>query len=251
MTTRALDPEQLAALSRWNTPSVYNGWEQITTADFARDAVNREPLVDFMPDHLPMVGWAVTVTIEPSNPAHVQQQPDAWSRYRRYIASQPGPKVVVVQDLDGAATHGAFWGEVNTGIHRALGCVGTITDGAIRDVAEVRSGGFRCLARRLCVGHAYSCPVRWGEAVEVFGTRIEPGQLIHADQHGFLAVPHGDEAGLLEATRFMDDNECRSLIPASRDVIGLNALQICDRIDAAGRAFVAASAERFGRTGEW
>ncbi len=44
---------------------------------------------------------------------------------------------------------------------------------------------------RLCVSHAYSTPVRWGCEVEVFGRQIQPGQLIHADKHGFLAIPFG------------------------------------------------------------
>ena len=59
-----------------------------------------------------------------------------------------------VQDLDKPRAIGSFWGEVNSNIHRALGCVGTITDGAIRDVDEMTNAGFKALARRLCVGHA-------------------------------------------------------------------------------------------------
>jgi regulator of RNase E activity RraA len=77
--------------------------------------------------------------------------------------------------------YGAFWGEVNSNIHKALGCVGTIIDGAIRDVDEMNNAGFKALAKGMCVGHAYSCPVRWNCSVEVFGRKIEPGQLIHAD----------------------------------------------------------------------
>ena len=83
-----------------------------------------------------------------------------------------GPKIVVVQDLDKPETFGSFWGEVNSSIHKALGCVGTITDGAIRDLDEMRAVGYKAIARRLCVGHAYTCPVRWGCAVEVFGRDI-------------------------------------------------------------------------------
>jgi regulator of RNase E activity RraA len=238
-------------LKRWNTPTIYNGWEQITRHDIARVGFNVEPTHDFMPHMGPMVGRAITVVCEPSNAEHPKNNPSAWSEYRRYVASVPGPKIVVVQDLDKPRAVGAFWGEVNSNIHRSLGCVGTIIDGAIRDLDEMNNAGFKALARQLCVGHAFSCPVRWGGEVEVFGRTIQPGQLIHADKHGFLAVPPEDEATLLDAARFMDANECQTLIPAARDVGGKTSAQICDAIDAAARQFGESARAKFGRKGEW
>ena len=157
----------------------------------------------------------------------------------------------VVQDLDKPRVLGAFWGEVNSNIHRALGCIGTITDGAIRDLDEMANAGFKALARQLSVGHAHSCPVRWECEVEVFGRRIQPGQLIHADKHGFLAIPAGDEKHLLEAARFMDANECQTLIPAARSAIGKTLDEISDAIDAAGQEFRRQTRMKFRRKGEW
>ena len=91
----------LLKLKRWNTPTIYNGWEQITRHDIARDAFNLDETHDFMPQMGPMVGRAVTVVIEPSNRQH---KADArGDDYRRYIASVAGPKIVVVQDFH------AFW----------------------------------------------------------------------------------------------------------------------------------------------
>lgn len=246
-----LSHADLLQLKRWNTPTVYNGWEQITRADAAADAFNLEEVRDFMPPMGPMVGYAVTVVIEPSQRGHREARPDAWLEYRRYVASVPGPKIVVVQDLDKPRVIGSFWGEVNSNTHRALGCVGTITDGAIRDVDEMTNAGFKALARRLCVGHAHVHPVRWNCPVEVFGRVIQPGQLIHADKHGFLAVPPEDEAGLLEATRFMDANECETVIPAARGSAGLPLDQVIDRVTAAGREFGERVRAKFRRDGEW
>ena len=185
MTTARLSHGQLLSLKRWNTPTIYNGWEQITKRDPAADGFNLEETRDFMPQMGPMVGYAATLLIEPSNIAHKKIGARQWSSYRRYLAGIAGPKIVIVQDLDKPRVVGSFWGEVNANNHRALGCVGTITDGAIRDLDEMCSAGFKALARRLCVGHAHSTPVRWNCAVEVFGREIEPGQLIHADKHGF------------------------------------------------------------------
>ena len=241
----------LLQLKRWNTPTIYNGWEQITKYDHSVIGVNPEETTDFMPQMGPMVGYAVTVVIEPGNPNHKKKAGSAVSEYRRYVANAPGPKIVVIQDLDKPRTTGSFWGEVNANTHRALGCVGTITDGAIRDVDEMTNAGFKALARRLCVGHAYSAPIRWNCEVEVFGQKIRPGQLIHADKHGFLAIPEEDEERLLEAAVFMDQNECNTVIPAARNVAGLSTEEILDQLDRARSAFSKATREKFGREGEW
>lgn len=238
-------------LKRWNTPTIYNGWEQITSRDIAAEGFNLEETRDFMPQMGPMVGRAITVVIEPSNPAHAATGAQAWRAYREYIASISGPKIVVVQDLDKPRVIGSFWGEVNSNAHRALGCVGTIVDGAIRDVDEMTNAGFKALARRFCVGHAHVTPVRWNVPVEVFGRTVQPGQLIHADKHGFMAVPQEDEARLLDAARFMDANECNTVIPAARGAAGKSFADLIDSLGAAGAAFGQAAKEKFGRKGEW
>lgn len=250
-TTRLLTHADLLQLKRWNTPTIYNGWEQITKRNPAADAFNLEETRDFMPQMGPMVGYAVTVVIEPSNKRHREADPKGWSEYRRYIARVPGPKIVVVQDLDKPAVIGSFWGEVNSNIHRALGCVGTITDGAIRDVDEMTNAGLKALARRFCVGHAYSHPVRFNCAVEVFGRSVSPGDLIHADKHGFLVIAPEEQKGLLEVARFMDANECETLIPAARDASGKSVRRILADIDAAGARFGENVKARLRRAGEW
>jgi regulator of RNase E activity RraA len=242
---------QLLELKRWNTPTLYNGWEQITRRDAAREGFNLEETRDFMPQMGPMVGYAVTVVQEAGNREHPKKQPRAWSDYREYVASLPGPKIVIVQDLDKPAVYGAFWGEVNANVHRALGCVGTITDGAIRDLDEMTNAGFKALARRLCVGHACSWPVRWNCEVEVFGRKVAPGDLIHADKHGFLVVPPEDQGRLLEAARFMDSNECQTVIAAARGGSGKTSAELLASLNEAGRAFGRRAAEQFGRQGEW
>jgi len=240
----------LLQLKRWNTPTIYNGWEQITSRDRTRDGINLEETRDFMPQMGPMVGYAVTLLIEPSNPRH-KQRPAAAEEYLQYVAEAPGPKIVVVQDLDKPRVVGSIWGEVTANTHRALGCVGTITDGAIRDVDEMTNAGFKALARRLCVGHAYAMPVAWGTEVEVFGQRIRPGQLIHADQHGFLAIEAEESEKLLEAATFMDRLECETVIAAARTTESLDLAARLRRLGEARRAFGEAVRKQFGRKGEW
>lgn len=241
----------LLQLKRWNTPTIYNGWEQITKRNPAADAFNLEETRDFMPQMGPMVGFAVTVVVEPSNRTHRDANPNGWAEYRRYVASVPGPKIVVVQDLDKPRTIGSFWGEVNSNMHRALGWVGTIVDGAIRDVDEMTNAGFKALARRLCMGHAHVHPVRWECEVEVFGRAVAPGDLIHADKHGFIVIAPEEQPHILEAARFMDANECQTVIPAARQSAGLSTDDILTNLANAGAEFGRNAQAKFQRDGEW
>lgn len=238
---------ELLELTRWNTPTVYNGWEQITQRNAGTDGFNPEETHDFMPMLGPMAGYAITVVIEPSNASHAKTQPAAWRDYREYAASINGPKIVVIQDLDKPALHGSFWGEINASFHHAIGCVGTITDGGIRDLDEMTAAGFKALARRLCVGHAFVSPVRWNCPVEVFGRTIKPGQLIHADKHGFLAIEDSEAKRLLQAARFMDSNECNTLIEAAKNSSGKTTAEILDNMNKASELFSRMATQQFGK----
>jgi regulator of RNase E activity RraA len=235
-----LSNSDLLKLKRWNTPTIYNGWESITRSDRLEVRSNMDETHDFMPQMGSMIGYAVTLTFEPCNKIHFYDNAKKWSEYRKYVASIPGPKIVVLQDL-GSPDHivGSFWGEVCSNMHKALDCVGTICDGAIRDVDEMTNAGFKAIARRLCVGHAYSIPVQWGISVTAFGCEVKPGDLIHADKHGFIVIPPEDQEHLLEAVAFMDANECRTTIGAARQSAGKSFKEILEALDEAGEDFAA------------
>ncbi len=220
-----LNYSELIQLQRFPTPAVFNGWEQITRHDVARTGINLEPIQDFMPNMGPMVGYAVTMVIQPSDPSHKTKKPNAWLDYYQYVSSIPGPKILVVQDLDKPNVHATITGEMNAGLLKLLDCQGVIADGGVRDLPEVQKIGFKMMARQLCVGHGHGCPVDWNVEVDVFGCKIKPGQLIHADQHGFLAIPFGEEQRLLQATREMDRIECETLVEFHHRVRGRKSVE--------------------------
>ena len=245
-----LSHPELLQLKRWNTPTIYNGWEQITSHDHRADAFNIDETHDFMPQMGPMVGYAVTAVIEPSSPEPKKAVTDRGESYLRYLLEAPGPMIIVVQDLDYPRLVGSFWGEVNANTHKAAGCVGLITNGTVRDIDEMTNAGFKAIASRLCVGHADAAVVRFGCEVEVFGRKVQPGQLIHADKHGFMAIPPEDEDKLLEAAVFMDQNETNTVIPAARGPAGRTSEQMIDDIIRARDAFRRATREKFHSEGE-
>merc|ERR1712181_168880 len=96
---------------------------------------------------------------------------------------------------------------------RQQGAVGCITDGGVRDLHEMKNVGFHAMSRGVTISHAFGvAPVEWDVPISVFGVSVRPGQLIHADQHGFLVIPEEDEAKLEEATSFMDSLERQQVL---------------------------------------
>jgi regulator of RNase E activity RraA len=140
------------------------------------------------PDLPPMVGFAKTVTIRArdkvSGPSYMQKRMD----YLDYVAAAPRPSVVVIEDKDDPPGYGAFWGEVQTNVHTALGCLGTITNGSVRDIPAV-AAGFQMLAGSLSPSHAYVHVVEFGVPVTIHGMAVNSGDLVHADRHGAVVVP--------------------------------------------------------------
>src|SRR5271170_4438587 len=140
------------------------------------------------PDLPPMVGFAKTVTIRSRNKvagaSYMQKRMD----YLDYVASTPRPSVVMIEDKDQPAGYGAFWGEVQTNVHKALGCLGTVTNGSIRDIAQVAEG-FQMLAGSISPSHAYVHVEAFGVPVTIHGMAVKSGDFIHADRHGAVIVP--------------------------------------------------------------
>jgi regulator of RNase E activity RraA len=97
--------------------------------------------------------------------------------------------VVVIEDLDPEPGYGAFWGEVNSNVHKGLGCLGVVTNGSIRDLPQCAEG-FQMLGGRVGPSHAYVHVEEFGGTVTVQGMTVRPGDLLHADQHGAVVIPH-------------------------------------------------------------
>jgi regulator of RNase E activity RraA len=105
-----------------------------------------------------------------------------------YVAEASLPTVVVMQDIDDRPGHGAFWGEVNTNIHRKLGAVGCVTNGSFRDLA-MSAKDFQIVGGRVGPSHAHIHVVDFGDPVNVFGMQAAHDDVIHVDYHGAVVVP--------------------------------------------------------------
>jgi regulator of RNase E activity RraA len=202
---REHDPAVLHALRGYDTPTMANAIETFDVRPRDTGFASYEVRCMF-PDLPVMVGYAATATMRARGPGQGDPEP-LW----RHVREVPGPRVVVVQDLDDPPAHGAMWGEVMATTFTALGCLGVVTDGSVRDLDEAHAIGFRFFARGAGVSHACQRSVDIGVPVTVGGLTVEPGDLLHADKHGVLLIPHDLAASLPEAADKVIASEQRFL----------------------------------------
>lgn len=206
MTQGPLSPAVLRALQTLSTPTVANAIETFNIRPRNQGFMDASVRC-MLPGLGVMVGYAVTAKIraaEPPAPGAAVPRRQMWE----YILSIPEPRVVVIQDLDDPPV-GSFWGEVNANIHRALGCVGTVTNGGVRDLDEVKQLGFHLFASQVHVSHAYVHVVEIGTPIEVGGLTVHPGDLLHGDKHGVIQIPLEIAPDLFRAAKEVEARERR------------------------------------------
>ncbi len=98
--------------------------------------------------------------------------------------------MLVVEDMDAHPGLGSFVGGVHTNFLERLGCIGVVTNGAVRELEVARALKFQMFARNLTVSHAFAHVFDFGGAVKVGGMQVKPGDLLHGDRHGVQTVPH-------------------------------------------------------------
>jgi regulator of RNase E activity RraA len=181
---------QLEFLRSIDTPTVCNLVEAVAPERRGFGYTVRHLHCPF-PELPPIVGFAKTVTFKARDAVPLGEANYMQKRldYLDYVAGAPQPGIMVMQDLDGEHVgYGAFWGEVQSNIHKALGCLGVVTNGSIRDIPMI-APGFQMLAGSIVPSHAYVHVVDVGIDVTVHGMEVKSGDLVHADRHGAIVVP--------------------------------------------------------------
>jgi regulator of RNase E activity RraA len=137
----------------------------------------------------PLVGFAVTARIRTALPPMIGRTRADRMGWWASVRQAPAPCIVVIEDVDQHPGAGALVGEVGASILAALGAVGVITNGAVRDLPRLRALGIRCFASSIVPSHAYAHVFDYGAPVRIGGLDIAPGDLLHADRHGVVQVP--------------------------------------------------------------
>ena len=183
-----LSDSLLDLLKRVDTPTVCNAIE-VAQGKRGFDAFTRGTMQCSAPGQA-MVGYARTARIQavnpPSEPADVIKA--RRMAYYKYMSQGPRPGIAVVQDMDVPGAIGAYWGEVNTNIHKAFGLAGALTDGVMRDLGDLPDG-FPVVAGSIGPSHGFVHVIDYDQPVTVMGMYVAPGALVHADRHGAVVIP--------------------------------------------------------------
>ena len=183
----AIPAEELDALRRLDTCTVSSAIEtfqlRLRKAGFADARVSC-----IFEDFPPLVGYAATARLRTGEPPIAGFHHDRHDWWNSILQVQE-PRIVVLQDLDEPPGVGAFLGDVQAAILRALGGVGYVTNGAVRELPRVKDSGLHLFAGSVAVSHAYAHIFDFGSKVNVGGLEVQPGDLMHGDRHGILTIP--------------------------------------------------------------
>ena len=209
-----MDAALLDLLRSVDTPTVCNGIE-VAQGKRGFNDFTRGTMLCSAPDEPAIVGYACTAKIAavnpPSEPADVIRA--RRMQYYKNMAEAPKPSVAVVEDTDYPDAIGAYWGEVNTTIHKGFGMSGTLTNGVMRDLGDM-ADGYPVVAGSIGPSHGFVHVQELDCDVEIFGLKVRPGDLVHADRHGAVVIPADVIPKIAAAIKKMQDTEHLILGPA-------------------------------------
>ena len=175
--------------SKYDTPTMCNAMDVILGTRSAT-GFTKSSMVTAQNSTQPIVGFAKTAKIRASSPPLISQKEinDIRMEYYEYIVKDEKDPLVVIEDTDFPNCIGAFWGELNVAVHKGLKIKGTVTNGLLRDLGML-DPGYQVIAGGIGPSHAYVHITELDTNVNILGLEIKPGDFIHADQHGAMAVP--------------------------------------------------------------
>ena len=210
-----LTEEELQALRQFDTCMVVNAIETFKVR-LRNTGFTNGKLRCMFPDAPPMVGYAVTARLRSGEPpiagSWFRDRGDLWS----HILQCPAPRILVLEDMDQKPGRGAFVGDMHAAILKALGCIGHLTNGAVRELPSVRSMGIQLFAGSVAVSHAYAHIFDLGVPVTIDGMDVHTGSLLHGDQHGVVTIPNEIAGKVADAATRLQHSEqeaiefCRS-----------------------------------------
>ncbi|MBG6207154.1 regulator of RNase E activity RraA [Labrenzia sp. EL_126] len=209
-----MEADLLNLLKTVDTPTVCNAIE-VAEGRRGFNRFTRGTMLSSDPSSGAMVGFARTARISalapPTEPADVIKA--RRMDYYRHMSVGPRPALAVVEDIDYPNAIGAYWGEINTTVHKGLGLSGALTNGVMRDLGDLPDG-FPVVAGSVGPSHGFVHVREIDAPVRIFGLDIHPGELVHADRHGALVIPAAVMPDLAEAIRKLLDTEHLVLGPA-------------------------------------
>ena len=138
-----------------------------------------------------MVGYARTALIRSALPPGLSgaEQRQARLDYYRYVAAGSGPKIVGHPGRRFADRLRLLLGRGADRDPQGPRLPGLVTDGGVRDLDAI-APDFQVLCGKVTPSHAWVHSIAFGGTVDVFGMVVRSDDLIHADRHGAVVIPH-------------------------------------------------------------
>ncbi len=211
-----LDSELLKILRSVDTPTVCNAIE-VAQGKRGFSEFTRGTMISSAPDGGAMVGFAKTAKIAALEPPIESQEviKERRMNYYRYMADVNGPTITVIEDVDYPDCIGAYWGEINTKVHKGFGLSGALTNGVVRDLGDLAED-FPVVAGSIGPSHGFVHVREIDTPVSLFGIKVSPGDLVHADRHGAVVIPNEVIPILKDAVHKLFASERLILDPAEK-----------------------------------
>jgi 4-hydroxy-4-methyl-2-oxoglutarate aldolase len=179
---------QLKKLKSLTTPAIANIIESFTLRLRNEGYTDRTIINQIaMPKH--MLGYAVTAKMRTSEPpmhgSHYPDRNDWWNA----LEAAPNPKIIVIEDTDRYPGTGSVCGGLHSVIFKTLGCIGIVTNGAVRDLPELEKQHMHVYSGSISPSHAYAHIIEVGTPIKIAGLPIKSGDLLHGDMHGIVNIP--------------------------------------------------------------
>ena len=216
MAHELIDSELLSLLRSVDTPTVCNAIE-VAQGKRGFSQFTRGTMICSAPQSGPLVGFAKTAKIAALSPPNEDKEIIKNRRmdYYRYMSEVSGPSIAVIEDEDFPDCIGAYWGEINTKIHKRFGLSGVLTNGVVRDLGDLAED-FPVVAGSIGPSHGFVHVREIDTPVSVFGITVSPGDLVHADRHGAVVIPNEVIPILKDAVHKLFTSERLILDPAEK-----------------------------------
>jgi len=162
------------------------------------------------PDLPPCAGFAVTCVIglpDPHKPKYTVVE------LMEALVKSPQPTILVYQQdfPAGILERSGLLGEVMLTTMKALGCIGAISNGPSRDIAEIKKLGIQFLLSGAVAGHGDISFHAINVPVTVAGMDVSPGEIVHMDVNGACKFPADRVEQVLKNARALEAEEQKVL----------------------------------------